>query len=48
VDTNLKSFSEIPGPKGLPVIGTLWDFIKKDGLKFTKLFEVCKQGLKQC
>jgi len=42
VAKNLKSFSDIPGPKGLPVIGTLWDYMKKDGLKFNKLFEVCR------
>jgi len=36
----LKPFSEIPGPKGLPVIGTLWDFLKTDGFKFNKMFEV--------
>jgi len=36
----LKPYSSIPGPKGLPFIGTLWDYMKKDGLKFNKMFEV--------
>ena len=39
-EDHLKSFDEMPHPKGLPIIGTLWDFMKKDGLKFNKMFEV--------
>ncbi|GAU97763.1 hypothetical protein RvY_09002 [Ramazzottius varieornatus] len=31
--------NEIPGPKGLPLIGTLYNYIKKNGFKFNKLFE---------
>ena len=42
VDTTqpLKPFSEMPGPKGLPFIGTLWDYTKKGGYRFNKMFEV--------
>lgn len=36
----VKPFKSVPGPKGLPIIGTLLDYIKKDGFRFDKLFEV--------
>jgi len=36
----LKPFSEVPGPRGLPLIGTLWDYAKPNGFGFDKLFEV--------
>lgn len=38
--TSLKSFDSMPGSKGLPLIGTLFDYIKKDGFRFNKIFEV--------
>jgi hypothetical protein len=39
-EKKLKPFKDMPGPKGLPFIGTLPDFIKKDDFKFNKMFEV--------
>lgn len=33
-------FSQMPGPKGLPIVGTLFQYLKKDGPKFSKMFEV--------
>ncbi|KAH9515449.1 Peptidyl-prolyl cis-trans isomerase cyp10 [Bulinus truncatus] len=36
-------FKMIPSPKGLPIVGTLFDYLKKDGLKFNKMFEVQRQ-----
>ena len=37
---HLKPFSDVPGPRGLPLIGTLWDFAKPNGFGFNKMFEV--------
>lgn len=38
-----RPFAEVPGPKGLPIIGTLLDYFKKDGLSFSKMFEAYRQ-----
>ncbi|ELT96518.1 hypothetical protein CAPTEDRAFT_143013 [Capitella teleta] len=46
-EKKLKPFKDIPGPKGLPVIGTLLEFTKKDGLKFNKMFEVMTSRSKE-
>lgn len=37
---SVKAFDNIPGPKGLPIVGTLLDYMKKDGLPFNKLYKV--------
>ncbi|XP_046366124.2 cytochrome P450 10-like [Haliotis cracherodii] len=36
-------FEAIPGPKGLPFFGTIFDYFKKDGLRFDKMFEAYRQ-----
>ncbi|GAB1606457.1 cytochrome P450 10-like [Argonauta hians] len=38
-----RPFEDIPGPKGLPLLGTLLDYFKKDGLSFPKMFEAYNQ-----
>lgn len=38
-ESTIQSFEKVPGPKGLPVVGTLFDYFKKDGLRFNKMFE---------
>lgn len=38
-----RPFEEVPGPKGLPILGTLLDYFKKDGLSFQKMFEAYNQ-----
>lgn len=35
-----RPIQEISGPRGWPIIGTLLDYIKKDGLAFGKMFEM--------
>lgn len=37
---NAKPFSEIPGPKGLPIIGTLWTLLKDNGYYQTRTHEL--------
>jgi hypothetical protein len=37
---SLQSFDAVPGPKALPLIGSMLDYFKKDGLSFSKMFEV--------
>ncbi|ESO92641.1 hypothetical protein LOTGIDRAFT_233081 [Lottia gigantea] len=41
-ETGIKSFEHVPGPKGLPILGSLLDYFKKDGLRFDKMFEAFK------
>lgn len=38
--STIRPFSEVPGPKGLPIVGTLFEYFKKGGLSFSKMFEV--------
>ncbi|XP_055335274.1 cytochrome P450 10-like [Paramacrobiotus metropolitanus] len=38
-DSLTRCSNEIPGPKGLPFVGTLFAYIKKNGFRFNKLFE---------
>ncbi|KAJ8305530.1 hypothetical protein KUTeg_016075 [Tegillarca granosa] len=42
-EQTIQSFDNIPGPTGLPVVGTLFQYLKKNGLKFNKMFEVYRQ-----
>ena len=44
----LKPYSAMPGPRGYPLIGSLWDYLKKDGYKFNKMFEVRFIGFIVC
>ncbi|KAK7100964.1 cytochrome P450 10-like [Littorina saxatilis] len=38
-ESTVQPFDAVPGPKGLPFLGTLLDYFKKDGLRFSKMFE---------
>jgi hypothetical protein len=35
--STIQPFHQVPGPKGLPIIGTLFDYFKKDGLRFSNV-----------
>lgn len=41
-----RPFDEIPGPKGLPLVGTYLDYVKPGGFRFEKLFEAIHQRSK--
>ncbi|XP_064619540.1 cytochrome P450 10-like [Lineus longissimus] len=40
-------FSQIPGPKGWPVIGTLFEYFKPGGFRFNKMFEAYEARAKE-
>ncbi|RDD36292.1 Cytochrome P450 10 [Trichoplax sp. H2] len=41
--SNVKSMDQIPGPKGLPFIGTLLDYAKNDGWGFKNFFAITEK-----
>ena len=46
--TYLKPTSAIPGPKGVPLLGTLFDYVgplKKKGFEFKKIYKVTVKTL---
>lgn len=42
-----KPMDQIPGPKGLPVVGTLFELARNDGWGFKNLFTVTERRRKQ-
>ncbi|CAH1797213.1 unnamed protein product [Owenia fusiformis] len=44
---NARPYALMPGPKGYPLIGSLLEYIKKDGLKFNKMFEVMQSRARE-
>ena len=44
---NAKPFEEIPGPKGLPIIGTLWTLLKNNGYYLTRLHQLYAEYTQQ-
>lgn len=44
----VKTIDDIPGPKGLPLVGTALDYVvHRNGLSFDKMFEVCVEKLSE-
>ena len=41
--TEAKPFSEIPEPKGFPLIGSILDYTKLKGFDITRLYEFTKK-----
>ncbi|EDV28486.1 uncharacterized protein TRIADDRAFT_51440 [Trichoplax adhaerens] len=44
---NAKPMDQIPGPKGLPIIGTLLDYVRNDGWGFKNLFAITEERRQQ-